>query len=634
MPRDFSGQVAIQQFVNDLVRQSTSLRGQAEQYLQSLLALAELYCQGYHLPWQDLYNDKPAPRRLCLPTYPFAREHYWVNNDAGLALPPELAAQNAVEPFKVPLPSAKTPASPVRDSPDLLAFTESWQPVALNNTGLAVINTLLCLLPDSGYQQGFLASMQKLAPQTRLIFMLPSVAYQKLSATSYSVPRADKSAFERAFASIGQDFPQLDALLYGWALVDNGYSKDTLTIVALLQALVYTSLPVSRLLLAGLADNGLPRCYVESWLGFAKSLPLVLPKTQTAVTLLDAATTDPVAVLWHELQAPKLHNACYQGQQRQQLLIQATPLPQLEHSRIKARGTYLIIGGCGGLGMIFANYLAKTYTAKLILTGRSALDGRKQALLNALQTAGAEVCYVQADVCDLAAMTAGLKQVPVHFGDLDGVIHAAGLMGSTSINKPLVDFQQVLSPKIDGTLALEHVLAGKKLDFVCYFSSSSAILGDFGSCDYAIGNRFLMAYAQHRNNLYQQGQCFGQAIVINWPLWRSGGMGFADEGQTEFYLKSSGQSLLEAPAGLDLFERFLSQPQCQHLVLSGQVARIRQFLGLPPLPPVVSEPPAATPPDLYECVTADVSKLVAQHLKLAQSSLDAHANLADVGFDS
>src|SRR5262245_60013894 len=68
---------------------------------------------------------------------------------------------------------------------------------------------------------------------------------------------------------------------------------------------------------------------------------------------------------------------------------------------VKHQGVYIVTGGLGGLGYIFGEHLAREYGAKLVLTGRSALDAAQQAKLAAL--GGDEhVVYVQADVSDPA----------------------------------------------------------------------------------------------------------------------------------------------------------------------------------------------------------------------------------------
>ncbi|SEM57482.1 Polyketide synthase dehydratase, partial [Variovorax sp. YR750] len=40
--------------------------------------LVELWAQGLAFDWTRLYDGEVAPRRISLPTYPFARERYWV----------------------------------------------------------------------------------------------------------------------------------------------------------------------------------------------------------------------------------------------------------------------------------------------------------------------------------------------------------------------------------------------------------------------------------------------------------------------------------------------------------------------------------------------------------------------------
>ena len=45
--------------------------------------LAQLWANGVELDWNRLYGSSPArPRRIGLPTYPFARERYWIDNEA------------------------------------------------------------------------------------------------------------------------------------------------------------------------------------------------------------------------------------------------------------------------------------------------------------------------------------------------------------------------------------------------------------------------------------------------------------------------------------------------------------------------------------------------------------------------
>jgi polyketide synthase PksN len=317
----------------------------------------------------------------------------------------------------------------------------------------------------------------------------------------------------------------------------------------------------------------------------------------------------------------------------------------------------LITGGCGGLGGVVAHYLADKGGVNLILNGRSPMDQTKRAYLDRLAAKGCKSFYLQADVCDEAAMRAGLEPVRASIGGVHGVIHAAGLSGKQMLfDKEISAFQQVLDPKVEGTQLLDRVLADDPLRYLCYFSSTSAVLGDFGSCDYAVGNRFLMAYARHRNVLQKHKQRRGRAIAIAWPLWREGGMGFGDEATTDFYLKTSGQRILERYEGLALLERFLQRIDSedrQPVVLSGVPRRIYPILGLVSKE---AEAPSKSPPALVvatpspqhgkgrteemagwrmaQCLEWELREPVTQLLKVPRQHLKGSVNLGDFGFDS
>src|SRR4029077_2023436 len=45
---------------------------------------------------------------------------------------------------------------------------------------------------------------------------------------------------------------------------------------------------------------------------------------------------------------------------------------------LKGKGVYLITGGLGGIGLVFAEYLAKKVKAKLVLVGRTGLPERSE----------------------------------------------------------------------------------------------------------------------------------------------------------------------------------------------------------------------------------------------------------------
>src|SRR5262249_60548497 len=61
-----------------------AFRGVVERWIEQGQAdkLVELWVKGLSLDWERLYGE-PKPRRLSLPTYPFARDRYWVPAASG-----------------------------------------------------------------------------------------------------------------------------------------------------------------------------------------------------------------------------------------------------------------------------------------------------------------------------------------------------------------------------------------------------------------------------------------------------------------------------------------------------------------------------------------------------------------------
>jgi len=206
-------------------------------------------------------------------------------------------------------------------------------------------------------------------------------------------------------------------------------------------------------------------------------------------------------------------------------------------SKIREKGVYFITGGLGGIGLTLAEYLAKTVHAKLILTMRSVFPvknewqqwlsthhgqdevSRKIRKLQTIETLGAEVLIIRADVANVKQMQAVITQSLEKFGQIHGVIHTAGIPGGGVIQrKTRKTAESVLSPKVKGTRVLDIIFKKLELDFLVLCSSLDSILGVFGQVDYCAANAFLNAFADSKaskNNLI---------VSINWDGWQEVGM--------------------------------------------------------------------------------------------------------------
>jgi NAD(P)-dependent dehydrogenase (short-subunit alcohol dehydrogenase family) len=104
-----------------------------------------------------------------------------------------------------------------------------------------------------------------------------------------------------------------------------------------------------------------------------------------------------------------------------------------------ANKTALITGGNSGIGLATAK-LFVAEGAKVTITGRN-----KETLAAAAKELGPNAFAVVADVNDVAATEAAVKQAAEKFGKLDIVFANAGIPGNTPVGKTTLDaFEQVI----------------------------------------------------------------------------------------------------------------------------------------------------------------------------------------------
>lgn len=532
---------------------------------------------------------------------------------------------------------------------EAMTFEEIWEEETVNFDVAQSQKTLIIFLSKESYQQEVNKWVKELGSETRVIYIEQGTTYKKQLKEKYIINYSNDEHYKRCLQEIKDDFESVDNMLYLWPLEDKKCIVDTSGIVYILQGLSKVSLDLKQIMLAGGYEDSVTRCYVESLIGFERSIAQIINGTKVKVICREQNSGETFGVWKHailnELKTSDNKSVLYEEGKRK--ICQVKPVSIAGRKEVlKMDGTYLITGGMGGLGLIFAHYLAVNYHANLILINRSRLEDKTEQL-EELRSLGVDVMYIQSDVCDVNRMQAGVNAAKNHFGKIDGVIHAAGIEGGTSLlQKNIKEYQQILEPKVKGTQVLEEVLAEEQLDFICYFSSSAAILGDFGACAYAVANRFLTCFGKYYEGSRKGSQ--PKRIVINWPLWKDGGMHLKDEQSNLMYLKSSGQKLLGSEKGTELFEMFLRQDSIQHLVLIGQPEKINRILGLSKTEKLEEKNtqgslryehgkgkrPNMQGWDIEQCVLWDLKNIVFEILRIPQDKIEIEDNLADFGFDS
>ncbi|MFT7015331.1 MAG: amino acid adenylation domain-containing protein, partial [Pseudohongiellaceae bacterium] len=223
-------------------------------------------------------------------------------------------------------------------------------------------------------------------------------------------------------------------------------------------------------------------------------------------------------------------------------------------AHVSKGASYIITGGCGGLGLQVAKWLSEQGAGHLILTNRSGSSAAAQVTLDAIKIGSeTEVSVVAADVTDLAAMQR-VVDLAESLAPLKGIIHAAGIIDDGILLQQTADrFEKVMAPKVKGAWNLHKLTVDKKLDFFVSFSSTASVLGVTGQSSYAAANAFLDSLAGYRGSLGLP------ALTINWGGWKDTGMAAQLSEKDIEHLEQVGVKALSPEEGLRILGLLISQ---------------------------------------------------------------------------
>lgn len=529
-------------------------------------ALGKLWSAGYPLDWETV--EPCYGKRVSLPTYPFARDSYWLEAkkssaaDAGLLTRQKDKAQWSYVPSWKRQPLLTTPAA---SSEQLLN-----QEILLLGRQDSLSTELLNILNTAG---------------ANCTLVIPGEQFQQLDEKTYVINPVSAEDFETLFARINTrgsvaavihtwNFsPETELSVENWkAFIDMAFYSSLYLVQAVGSANTVEKLPLitvssevndvtpfDTLNAAKATQLGVQLCMgyeFQNILGrhidFHSQAYEADNTVQTArqilneLTLLQENNDGSVPVI------PQDKFIAYRARQRWVAGYEALPLPDsLENQfSVAADGVYLITGGLGGLGLEFASYLAERGARHLALVARSTLPEkdqwknwieekgeqdsvtRKLKKIQALEAAGVSVCTYAADVLNLQQMEEVITEVCAQQGPVKGVIHSAGIAGNGVMQmKTREDADKVLLPKVQGTLVLQAALgqADQQPDFFVLFSSMFSVIGGIGQVDYSAANNFMDAFARDQSARFNAGSpahsgAAVRTLSINWGGWREVGM--------------------------------------------------------------------------------------------------------------
>ncbi len=269
-----------------------------------------------------------------------------------------------------------------------------------------------------------------------------------------------------------------------------------------------------------------------------------------------------------------------------------------------------------------------------------------------LEDLGATVTVLAADVSDRKDMADLFARFGIDLPPLHGIVHAAADLSSA----PLADLDlsavnDMLRPKVTGTLLLHELSAHLDLDFFVLFSSTTALLGVSGLAHYAAANAFLDAFAHFRHGLGLP------ALSINWGTWSVMRAASAAERSRAAV---SGLAQMAQEQALALMGDCLADPDLSQVAIAAidwgvlkpayEARRRRPFLAAMKARPVspaaakvraevtpdlLAQYRAAAPDDRDEVLVAALRQAVAAIVGAPDpAALDVHQGLFEMGMDS
>jgi acyl transferase domain-containing protein/NAD(P)H-dependent flavin oxidoreductase YrpB (nitropropane dioxygenase family)/NAD(P)-dependent dehydrogenase (short-subunit alcohol dehydrogenase family)/acyl carrier protein len=295
-------------------------------------------------------------------------------------------------------------------------------------------------------------------------------------------------------------------------------------------------------------------------------VPLIRPLVLHDTASLDTET-QAGRILGEILSEPEILAqpvAYYEGVRHvRKALPRPAYVPSGEALRLEPEAVVVIVGGAKGITSWFASAFAERFRCRLVLLGRSPLPtgaepfpaihtapALRQALLarqdgaarardieatvsailadkqmrrtmEELQGFGSEILYLQTDVTAPEQVDAALREVMGRYGRIDGVLFGAGILDDRFLkDKQEASLARVYHTKASG---VENVLNSldrlTEPDFVVFFSSISATLGNRGQTDYSAANAYLDKRAMALN-----ASRSGHYLSVNWGPWEGAGM--------------------------------------------------------------------------------------------------------------
>lgn len=437
-------------------------------------------------------------------------------------------------------------------------FKKVWQPKQLTWTTVSQsVGAILVFLDRAGVGEQLLSVLNQAGIPS--VGVLPGPAFSHSASGRYTVNPTELEDYTKLWAAIAATGATVEKVVHLWTLEppaqgmtvtssnwEASLEQGVHSLVSFVQAAANRPEPTPlQLLVASCHSQGIHSN--EPIIGTYGMLPALMKAASQELSWLtcchldlpSGAPTEQADLLNQELQAIATldEEVAYRAGERlvprfARVDWSAAPTQPLP---FQPEGLYVITGGLGGIGFEIAQYLLKSFNAKLILLGRTALPERSQwadilkqssplaerlKRYQALELLSPNIHYATVDIGDAAALSTLVQDISDRWQtSLVGILHLAGVATDQSIlDESRASLVATLYPKVAGALSLQQVALQHPGCLFINFSSVNGFFGGSRAGAYAAANRFLDGLS---HTLKQQGiQCYNFA----WSMWDEVGM--------------------------------------------------------------------------------------------------------------
>lgn len=471
----------------DIYQQLLISRSDKNAYQALILRLAEHYVQGAKIDWLQLHAEE-GNCRTALPVYPFMKKTYWFT---------------------------KKVSSPVINQlePNLnhYCYTNEWEKFSFKPFSLSKKrdHAPVVVYFDKDVFDTFQHSFSADARQFVLIEDM------KIGLNNcIKIDKSDVFSYMDAFSSI--EVVDVVYFICPQKQLEDDLSHEYLTcfyrlIKSMLQkrdVITKMTLKIISFGITNPSDAGQPLAVGAGIQGFAKTLANEFLEWQ--VDQYDfAMDTRHFPADIHQSLSFSGSLCLYRNNEWHYQRLVTQELNNSKPSALKKMGTYLIVGGLGGIGSVLTDYLTTHYNARVIIVGRKALQEVEEKY---------RPYYFQCDISQEDAVIALHERLLESYPNINGIFQCAMVLKDQSIrHMSEIHLNNVIKPKGQGTYHLLNIMGGFVDDFIAIFSSTASYFALAGQSNYTAASwlQDQVAEAFYRDHK--------KIKLIHWGLWEEAG---------------------------------------------------------------------------------------------------------------